>query len=172
MPQVIEFPPVGGGGDVRAALGELFRVCKETQDGDSFKDLRARLRQAKLWEPTRPRVALRFLGAGGKTIARSPFMTAVAGAASDDAALEAVIDRLFELNPILAKAIADLVAHRAHGKDEIYKHLGSFAYKGKVPSRPDLDAWLQIALATGVLRQVGIAMAPGPRFDRVSRPAA
>jgi hypothetical protein len=171
MPQVIEFPPVVGG-DIRAALGELVRVCRETQDGDAFKDLRTRLRQAKLWEQNRPRVALRFLGAGGKTIARSPFMSRVADAANDDAALEAVVDRLFELNPLLAKAIADLVAHRAHGKDEIYKHLGSFAYKGKVPSRPDLDSWLQIALGTGVLRQVGIAMAPGPRFERVATPAA
>jgi hypothetical protein len=172
MPQVIEFPPVGTGGDVRVALGELIRVCRDTKDGDSFKDLRARLRQAKLWEATRPRVALRFLGTGGKTIARSPFMTQVADAASDEAALDVVVGRLFELNPLLAKAIVELVAQRAYGKDEIYKHLGSFAYKGKVPSRPDLDAWLQIALAAGVLRQVGIAMTAGPRFDRVVKAAA
>lgn len=172
MAQVIEFPPVGSGADVRTALGELVRVCKETQDGDTFKDLRARLRAAKLWEPTRPRVALRFLGAGGKTIARSPFMTRIVEAANEDGALEAITDRLFELNPLLAKAIVDLVAHRAHGKDEIYKHLGSFAYKGKIPSRPDLDSWLQIALAAGILRQVGIAMAPGPRFERFSRQTA
>ena len=172
MPQVIEFPPVGAGSDVRAALGELIRVCKETQDGDGFKDLRARLRQAKLWEPARPRVVLRFLGTGGKSITRSAFMTRVAEAPSEDAAIEIVADRLFELNPLLAKAIVDLVAQRAHGKDEIYKHLGSFAYRGKVPSRPDLDSWLQIALTAGVLRQVGIAMAAGPRFEPLARKTA
>jgi hypothetical protein len=172
MPQVIEFPPVGAGPDVRAALGELVRVCKETQDGDSFRDLRARLRQAKLWEPARPRVALRFLGAGGKTIARSPFMTRVAEAAGDDAAFAVVAERLFELNPLLAKAIVDLVAQRAYGKDEIYKVLGSVAYKGKVPSRPDLDSWLQIALAAGVLKPVGIAVAAGPRFEGFAKTTA
>jgi len=169
MPQVIEFPPIGSGADARAALGELVRVCKETQDGEGFRDLRTRLRQAKLWEPTRPRVALRILGTGGKTITRSPFMVRVAEAANEDAALEAIAERLFELNALLAKAISDLIAQRAHGKDELYKHLGSFAYKGKVPSRPDLDAWLQVMLTAGVYKQLGIAIVPGSRFDRFAR---
>jgi hypothetical protein len=176
MPQVIEFLPVGAGPDVRAAIGELTRVCKETQDGEAFKELRARLRSAKLWDAKRPAAMLRFLGPvvapGARTIARTPFMKTVAEAANDDAVLDAVVDRVFELNPLLAKAIVELVQQRAHGKDEIYKHLGSFAYKGAVPSRPDLDAWLQIALAAGVLRQVGIAMTQGARFDRLARKAA
>ena len=172
MPQVIEFPPVGAGPEVRAAIGELIRVCKDTQDGDSFRDLRTRLREARLWDPQRPRATLRFLGAGGRTIARSPFMKQLAEAASEDAAIEAVADRLFELNPLLAKTVVDLVAQRAYGKDEIYKHLGSFAYKGTIPSRPDLDTWLQIALTAGVIKPIGVAVAPGPRFDRFARRAA
>jgi len=175
MPQVIEFLPVGAGSDVRAALGELARVCRETQDGEPFKELRARLRAAKLWDPKRPAAVLRFLGPvlapGGRTVAPTPFMRAVADAATDDAMLDAIADRLFELNPLLGKAVVELVQQRAHGKDEIYKHLGSFAYKGKVPSRPDLETWLQIALAASVLRQVGIAMTAGPRFDRLARKA-
>src|SRR5687768_9313677 len=109
MPQVIEFPPVGAGPDVRVAIGELIRVCKDTQDGDSFRELRTRLRQARLWDAARPRSTLRFLGAGGRTIARSPFMKQIADAASEDAAVEAVADRLFELNPLLGKFVVDLV---------------------------------------------------------------
>lgn len=172
MPQVIEFPPVGAGGEVRNALGELIRVCKETQDGEAFRELRTRLRNARLWEPTRPLSILRFLGAGGKVITRSPFMRQVAEAATEDASLDAICDRLFELNPLLAKSVVELVSQRAHGKDELYKHLGSFAYRGKVPSRPDMESWLQVVLTLGVLRQVGIAMAAGPRFDRYVKMSA
>jgi hypothetical protein len=165
MPQVIEFPPIGG----LAALTDLARICRDTKDGDGFRDLRTRLRQARLWESARPATILRFLGVGGRTITRSPFMRAVADAASDDAQFDAIVDRLFALNPLIAKAIVELVAQRPHGKDELYKHLGSFAYHGLVPSRPDLETWLQIGVATDVFRPVGIALAPGNRFERLTR---
>jgi len=171
MPQVIEFPPVGTGADVPPALRELVRVCKETRDGDAFRELRTRLREAKLWDAARPRSTLRFLGVGGKTITRSPFMVALAEA-PDEAAYELLADRLFELNPVLAKAVLELVSQRAYGKDEVYKHLGSVAYRGLVPSRPDLELWLQLALTVGVFRLLGIALAPGSRFDRLARKAA
>ncbi len=171
MPQVIEFPPVGAGPDVPVALRELVRVCKETRDGDGFRDLRGRLRDAKLWDNARPRATLRFLGVGGKTITRSPFMIALAEAA-DDAASDVIADRLFELNPLLAKCVLELIAQRAYGKDEVYKHLGSVAYRGLVPSRPELELWLQIALSTGVFRPIGIALAPGAKYDRLARRAA
>lgn len=171
MPQVIEFPPVGAGPEVPVALRELVRVCKETRDGDGFRDLRTRLREARLWDSTRPRATLRFLGVGGKTITRSPFMIALAEA-PDEAAHDVITDRLFELNPLLAKTVVELVSQRAYGKDEVYKHLGSVAYRGVVPSRPDLDLWLQITLTTGVFRLLGIALAPGSKFDRLARRAA
>src|SRR5689334_17205258 len=99
MPQVIEFPPVGStGADVRLALAELARVCRETKDGEPFKELRTRLRAARLWDNARPLATLRFLGVGGKTITRSPVMQQVADAANDDAAFEAFASRLFDLN--------------------------------------------------------------------------
>jgi hypothetical protein len=85
---------------------------------------------------------------------------------------ELLADRLFELNPLLAKGVLELVSQRAFGKDEVYKHLGSIAYRGAVPSRPDLELWLQIALTVGVFRLLGIALAPGSRFDRLARKAA
>lgn len=171
MPQVIEFPPVGAGAEVSPALRELVRVAKETRDGDSFRDLRTRLREAKLWDAARPRSTLRFLGVGGKTITRSPFMVALAEA-PDETVYELLADRLFELNPVLAKSVTELVSQRAYGKDEIYKHLGSIAYRGVVPSRPDLELWIQMALTIGVFRLLGIALAPGSRFDRMVRKAA
>ena len=165
MPQVVELPPIGQ--DQRGALIALVRVCKETPtQGETFREFRSRLRGAKLWDRERPTVMLRFLGVSGTTIVPSPFMQALAAASGDDAIADAVLDRLWELNPLLAKTVIDLVAQRAYHKDEIYKQLGSASYRGVVPSRPALETWIQIAIGTGLLRTLGIAVALGPRAER------
>ena len=164
MPQLIEFPPVAP--DTRGALVGMARLCREVPEaGEPFRDFRARLRAARLWDKERPLVALRFLGAGGAVVRRSPFMQQLADAADDEAALGVVVERLWQINPLLFKTVVDLVGERAHGKDEIYKYLGSFAYRGAVPSRPALEVWLQMALAGGLLRPLGIAVAAGARVD-------
>lgn len=165
MPQVVDLPPIGQ--DQRGALASLVRVCKDTPaGGESFKEFRSRLRAAKLWDRERPIVMLRFLGVGGATITPSAFMQGVAAAESDDDTSHAIMDRVWNLNQLLAKTIVDLVSQRAYGKDEIYKYLNGPAYQGIVPSRPGLETWLQIAIATGVLKQIGIAVVTGPRFER------
>jgi hypothetical protein len=171
MPQVVELPPIGQ--DARGALAALVRICKETPaKGESFRDFRSRLRAAKLWDREHPIVLLRFLGIGGATITPSPFVQALAAATGEDAIATAVLDRLWQLNPLLGKTIVDLVAQRTYHKDEIYKFLASAAYKGKVPSRPHLENWLQIAIVGGLLRTVGIAVASGPRVEPYSALAA
>jgi hypothetical protein len=165
MPQVVDLPPIGQ--NERGGFASLIRVCKDTPaTGESFRDFRSRLRAAKLWERDRPIVVLRFLGVGGTTIMPSPFMQAVAGATSDDDTSHAIMDRVWNLNALLSKTIIDLVTQRPHGKDEIYKYLNGPAYQGIVPSRPGLETWLQIGIATGVLKQLGIAIVAGPRFER------
>ncbi|HET9620752.1 MAG TPA: hypothetical protein VFP84_05280 [Kofleriaceae bacterium] len=166
MPQVVELPPLGQ--DARGgALSALVRVCKETPaKGEPFRDLRTRLRTAKLWDRDRPQVILRFLGTGGATAMPSLFMQALAAANGEDETAIAVLDRIWHLNPLLGKTVLDLVAQRAYHKDEIYKHLASAAYRGVVPSRPALETWLQIAIGTGLLRTLGIAVAAGPRAER------
>lgn len=165
MPQVVELPPIGQ--DARGALVALVRVCKDTPaKGEPFRELRSRLRAAKLWDRERPMVMLRFLGAGGATVVPSVFMQALAAANGEDEIAAAVLDRVWHLNPLLAKTVLDLVAQRAYHKDEIYKHLASAAYRGVVPSRPALETWLQIAIGTGLLRTLGIAVAAGPRAER------
>ncbi|TMQ22589.1 MAG: hypothetical protein E6J91_01165 [Deltaproteobacteria bacterium] len=165
MPQVVELPPIGQ--DARGALLALVRICKETPaKGEPFRELRTRLRAAKLWERDRPAVLLRFLGTGGATAMPSLFMQSLAAANGDDETAIAVLDRLWHLNPLLGKTVLELVAQRAYHKDEIYKHLASAAYRGIVPSRPGLETWLQIAIGTGLLRTVGIAVTAGPRAER------
>jgi hypothetical protein len=165
MPQVVELPPIGQ--DARGAMVALVRVCKETPaKGESFRELRGRLRAAKLWDRERPVVLLRFLGTGGATAMPSLFMQSLAAANGDDETSVAVLDRLWHLNPLLGKTVLELVAQRAYHKDEIYKHLASAAYRGLVPSRPALETWLQIAIGTGLLRTVGIAVTSGSRAER------
>ncbi len=165
MPQVVELPSIGQ--DARGALVALVRVCKETPaKGEPFKEFRSRLRGAKLWDRERPKVILRFLGTGGATVMPSLFMQTLAGAEGDDAVSEAVADRLWHLNPLLGKAVLELLAQRAYHKDEIYKTLTSVAFRGQVPSRPAMETWLQIAIGTGVIKSIGIAVTLGPKAER------
>ncbi len=171
MPQVVELPPIGQ--DQRGALVALVRVCKETPaKGEPFRDFRARLRAAKLWDRDRPLVLLRFLGVGGATVTPSIFMQALAAASGDEEIAIAILDRVWQLNPLLGKTILDLVSQRTYHKDELYKHLASAAYPGVVPSRPALETWLQIAIGTGLLRVLGIAVTLGPRAERYVQLAA
>jgi hypothetical protein len=164
MPQFVEFLPVGP--DLRAAISALVKVCKETPGpGEPFRDFRARLRAGKLWDRERPQAALRFLAVGGAMVVPSEFMSALARASGDDATIKVIVDRLWGVNPLLAKTILDLLGERAYGKDELYKYLGSAAYRGVLPSRPGLESWLQLALALGLIKPVGIAVARGPRAE-------
>ena len=171
MPQVVELPAIGQ--DQRGALAALVRVCKETPaKGEPFRELRTRLRNAKLWDRDRPVVMLRFLGTSGTTAMPSSFMQALAAANGDDEVALAVLDRVWHLNPLLGKTVLELVAQRAYGKDEIYKLLGSSVYRGIVPSRPALENWLHICLGCGLLRTLGIAITVGPRVERYIQLAA
>ncbi len=171
MPQVVDLPAIGQ--DARGALVALVRVCKEIPArGEPFRELRTRLRAAKLWDRDRPAVLLRFLGTGGATAMPSLFMQSLAAANGDDETAIAVLDRVWHLNPLLGKTVLELVAQRAYHKDEIYKHLASAAYRGIVPSRPALETWLQLAIGTGLLRTLGIAVIAGPRTERYAALAA
>lgn len=170
MPQLIEFPPFGT--DSREGVIALIHVCKEVPPGgEPFRAFRSRLRSAKLWDKDRPLAALKFFGVGGATVVPSAFMAAVAAAPGDEPAFDVITERLWAVNPVLAKTITDLVLERPFGKDESYKYLGSTAFKGIVPSRPQLETWFQLAIAIGVLKPIGIAVAKGQRFDTFARHA-
>jgi hypothetical protein len=161
MPQVIDFPSLGPDG--RTAIATVVRIAKETRRGEHFRELRSRLRATKVWDKERPTVALRFFGLSGTPVKPSAFMEAIAAASGDDEVAAALIEHLWHLNPLLMKAVLDLAAQRAYGKDEISKFLGSSAYRGAVPPRPSLETWLQLTIGVGLLRAVGIAVSVGPR---------
>jgi hypothetical protein len=170
MPQVSEFPSIAG--ESKQVVAALVRMCRETKEGEAFRDLRSRLAEAKLWDADNPKPVLRFLGVGGANISPSPFMCAVAGAADDGAALDAVADRLWELNPLLGKLVHDLLQERPYLPDEVYKQAQGARYRGVVPSRPALDAWFALAQGAEVTRRLGIALAPHTRMARFAARAA
>lgn len=165
MPQVLEFIPVAA--EPRAALVAFARVARDIPaGGEPFRELRSRLRAAKLWDKERPARLLRLLGVSGATATPTPFVERLKAATGDDDTIDVIVDRYFELNPLLFKAVFELIGQRAHGKDEVSKYLGSFAYRGKVPSRPDLEDYFAALVAGGVARVLGIALVHGPRADR------
>lgn len=161
MPQVTEFPTLGS--DARMFLSAVVRVSKETRSGEPFREFRSRLRTAKLWDKERPTAVLRFFAVSGTPIQRSAFMEAAAAATGEEEIDVATLAHLWRLNPILMKAVLDLVAQRAYGKDEISKFLGSSGYRGKALPRPSLETWLQLCICTGLLKPIGIAVAMGAR---------
>ncbi|MEZ4402284.1 MAG: hypothetical protein R3B06_19825 [Kofleriaceae bacterium] len=171
MPQLLEFIPLGA--EPRLALLSFARVARDIPaEGEPFRDLRARLRATKLWDKERPALMLRLLGVSGPTIKPSPFVTKLQATTGDDDAIDAILDRYFEVNPILFKTIIDLLGQRAYGKDELSKYLGSFAYRGAVPSRPELENVFGALVAGGVARVLGIALIHGPKADRFTTAAA
>jgi len=165
MPQVTEFLSLGP--DPRVGLAAIAKVCKEVPvSGEPFRSFRSRLRSTKLWDRDRPAAAMRVFGVSGATIVPSPFMKRMAAAATEEEIQDAVADRLFEINPLLFKTVWDLLAQRAHSKDELSKYLGSFAYRGRVPSRPDLENFFVTLQTCGVTRMIGIALVHGERGER------
>jgi hypothetical protein len=172
MPQLIEFPSLPSG-DLRAGLMALVRLCRDLpESGETFRDFRARARAARLWDRERPLVLLRFLRLSGARFGRSEPVQQIAGAADDDAAMAAIGARLWQANPLMFKAILDCLGQRPYSRDELYKVLDSVAYRGQVPSRPQLEAWLQIGQALGVVRPLGIAVTLDKRASDYSGRAA
>ena len=158
MPQLIEFPALVG--EPRAALLAMATVCRAIPEaGEPFRELRARLRAARLWDRDRPLPILRFLRIGGARVTPSEVVRSIAGAGDEDATVAAIVTRLCDCNLLLAKSILEALQQRLYPPDELYKVLDSYAYRGLVPSRPQLDNWLGIALGAGVVRPIGIAVA-------------
>jgi hypothetical protein len=156
MPQLIEFPRTSGDQTPGAAL---IKVSRSTDVG-SFADLKARLQELKLWDRENPLPVLRFLGVRGQYSGPTALMQKVAATTDDDAAQEVLAQRLWEVNPLLFAWVFRLLAERPTLRDEIYKFLGSSVFKGIVPSRPALDAWLALAIDLRLIRVVGIAITP------------
>ncbi|WP_428262105.1 hypothetical protein [Haliangium sp.] len=159
MLELVEFPYLPGG-DPKKAVSSLMAVCRELPaQGEQFRFFRRRMKEHKLWDDALVLGTLQFLGiekAG--TMRPSPFSRKLGGIRSDDKARALLADRLWEVNPILFKAIVEYLNERVYSRDEVIKYIDSFAYRGTKPTRPQLEAWLHLALGLQILKMVGIAL--------------
>ena len=164
MPELTEFPYLPTG-DPQKAVSALIRVCRELPaQGEQFRGFRTRMKEHRIWDQDLLNGTLLFLGMERVGIMKpSALVRQVAATKGDDKARALFAERLWEVNPLLFKAVVEYLKERVYSRDEVIKYIDSFAYPGKKPTRPQLELWVHMALGLGVLKMVGIALALGER---------
>jgi hypothetical protein len=159
MLELVVFPFLPSGDPVKA-VSALIKLCREIPtQGEQFRFFRKRAKEHRLWDDQLVEGTLQFLGISkAGTMKPSQFSRTVGGLKSEDKARDALAERLWEVNPLLFKAIIEYLKERVYSRDELIKYLHSFGYRGKQPSRTQLEAWLHLALGLRVLKMVGIAL--------------
>lgn len=159
MLELVVFPFLPGG-DPLKAVSALIKLCREIPpQGEQFRFFRRRMKDLRLWDDQLVDGTLQFLGIP-KTgnIRPSQLSRAIGGLKSEDKARDLLTERLWEVNPLLFKSVIEYLKERVYSRDELIKYLHSFAYRGKQPTRPQLEAWLHLALGLRLLKMVGIAL--------------
>ncbi len=163
MPQLVEFPYFSAQ-DSWTGVGNFIALCRELpDDGMPFKQFKVLLKKHKLWNRDRVVATLRFFrlpGAG--VVVPSEVVRSVTTAEDDEAARLVLAERLWECNPLLCKAVIECLQQRVYSRDELYKFVDSFAYRGTPLVRLEMQSWLDLALGLGITKTLGIAMALGP----------
>lgn len=144
--------------------GILGEIRRETP---SPKALRAFLRMGNLFDKATHLDLLDYLDVRVEQSATSlgPFAEAVFEAPDEPAFRRLMADRLLTANPLLAKYCLEALdteqGGRLHSTNELYRMLTSYVYPGDEPDLPAFKAWIQWAVASGLLRLVGIRWALG-----------
>ena len=164
MPQFTRFPPLPAV-EAKAAVGQVVRFLRDWPiDGEPFRTQRTRLKRTDLWSRERYPDLLRFLYvAQVDPVVPSELVRAVIEAEDDDAALDALADRLWNINPLLAKVVLERLKDRVNSLLELTKYIDSFAYPGNRLEGPQLRTWFTWARGVGWLRPVGVGFALGER---------
>lgn len=159
MLELLVFPFLPSGDPVKA-VSALIKLCREIpSQGEQFRFFRKRAKEHRLWDDQLVEGTLQFLGISkAGTMKPSQFSRTVGSLKSEDKARDALAERLWEVNPLLFKAVIEYLKERVYSRDELIKYLHSFGYRGKQPSRTQLEAWLHLALGLRVLKMVGIAL--------------
>lgn len=159
MLELVAFPFLPSGEPVKA-VSALIKLCREIPaQGEQFRFFRRRLKDLRLWDDQLVDGTLLFLGiAKSGNIRPSQLSRNVGGLKSEDKARDLLAERLWEANPLLLKSVIEYLKERVYSRDELIKYLHSFAYRGKQPTRPQLEAWLHLALGLKLLKMVGIAL--------------
>ncbi len=159
MAQFTEFPILPKG-EYRAAVDTFVRFWQGMPaTGEPFRDFRARLKRAELFNRERLPDLLRFMQvAHSDPLLPSALVQSLAEADSDKAR-DLLADRLWATNPLLFKAVIDLCQERVHSPNEILKYVDSFAYPGTRLSAPQVRNWITFAQGLELLKPVGIRLA-------------
>ncbi|MBL6974500.1 MAG: hypothetical protein ISR64_02100 [Deltaproteobacteria bacterium] len=144
--------------------GILGEIRRETP---SPKALREFLRMGNLFDKPTHLELLQYLDVrvDRSTTSLGPFALAVLEAPDEPAFRRLMADRLLTTNPLLAKYCLEALdteqGGRLHSTNELYRMLTSYVYPGEEPDLPSFKAWIQWAVASGLLRLVGIRWALG-----------
>jgi hypothetical protein len=159
MLELVAFPFLPSGEPVKA-VSALIKLCREMPaQGEQFRFFRRRLKDLRLWDDQLVDGTLLFLGIPKSgNIRPSQLSRNVGGLKSEDKARDLLAERLWEANPLLLKSVIEYLKERVYSRDELIKYLHSFAYRGKQPTRPQLEAWLHLALGLKLLKMVGVAL--------------
>jgi len=171
MPQLTQYPFIGTLSPVEA-VNALITLCGEVPvEGESFKDHRRRLKALGLWDKERFVDTLRFFHmAKGDRIVPSSVMRAIGRAGTGEDARKALVERLWECNPVLFKVVVERLAKSVYPSAEMFTFLDSSAYPGTRIPRPQLDSWFWLCRGLGVVKILGVALALDARGqDMVGR---
>jgi hypothetical protein len=159
MPELVAFPFLPSGDPVKA-VSALITLCRELPaQGEQFRFFRRRMKDLRLWDDQLVEGTLEFLSIPKTGNMRpSQFARTIGGLKSEEKARDVLAERLWEVNPLLFKSVIEYLKERVYSRDEVIKYLHSFAYRGKQPTRPQLEAWLHLALGLKLLKMVGIAL--------------
>ncbi|MCB9524373.1 MAG: hypothetical protein H6702_13525 [Myxococcales bacterium] len=168
MPQFTRFPPLPPG-PYKAAVTAFVDVLRAwPAEGEPFRTVRTRLKRAEMWHRDHADDLWHFLRvAPGEHMARSPELAAMA-AADDDKALNAIADRLWAVNPVLAHAMLSRITDRVNTANELLKYVESFAYPGVRLTGPQIRRWLAWAQGLELVRPVGVGLGLGERGKRLT----
>lgn len=167
MLELTSFPYLPSG-NPNQAISALLTLCREmSPDGEQFRLFRRRMKALRLYEQERYEGTIEFLGIkSAGHIKPSAFTQSIKRQKTDSKARALLADRLWDVNPLLFKSVLDLLKQNVHSRDDVIKHVNSFAYRGNVPPRPHLESWLHLALGLGILKMVGIALDIGDNCER------
>lgn len=167
MAQEIEFAtipntqPIAFPSSISLILGEVVRSTPTS------RALREFLRMRNLFDKAGfgPLMAFLDIQIEAEKVTLGPFGRRLYETNEEAEVRRLLAGRLIERNPLLAKYCLEAMdtehGGRLHSTNELYRMITSYVYPGKKPTLPSFRAWVDWAVAAGLLKLVGIRWAIG-----------
>lgn len=156
MPQFNSFPKLPSGDPVLGMNGLLDLLRQFPPEGMPFKTFRSALKRLGVWNRERLTDLLNFLRVPhSDPVMPSTFMTELAQAEDDEAAMQRFGLRLWTVNPLLFATVIGRLNERVHSPIELLKYVDSFAYEGARITGPELQNWVRLCQGMRLFKPVG-----------------